>query len=142
MPGYKPFKMNMKSYGQGKNPIKMGHKEAPNKFLGGLIGKAKQMGSKMLKGNDGKFGAGDAARLALGPMGALAGGLFMKEKPTGKMGKAKPKKEELNEFGETRAQYIKRMEDMGLRKPDKKKPSPTKAGQTAGQIVRRERLMN
>jgi len=139
MPGYKPFKMKMKSYGQGKSPINMGHAKAPNKFLGGLIGKAKEMGGKMLKGKDGKFGVGDAARLAMGPMGALAGGLFMKEKPTGK-GKAKPKKEELNEFGETRAQYIKRMEEMGLRKPDKK--SPAKAGQTAGQIVRRERLMN
>tara|TARA_R100000773_G_C4185901_1_gene93711 strand:- start:77 stop:466 length:390 start_codon:yes stop_codon:yes gene_type:complete len=94
MPGYKPFKMNMKSYGQGKNPIKMGHKEAPNKFLGGLIGKAKQIGGKMLKGNDGKFGMGDAARLAMGPMGALAGVLFMKNNVLPEVNvKAKKKKE-------------------------------------------------
>ena len=53
MPGYKPFKMKMKSYGQGKSPMDMGHAKAPNKFLGGLIGKAKQMGGKMLKGKDG-----------------------------------------------------------------------------------------
>jgi|TARA_R100000479_G_scaffold149750_1_gene85329 hypothetical protein len=79
MPGYKPFKMKMKSYGQGKSPMDMGHAKAPNKFLGGLIGKAKEMGGRMLKGKDGKFGVGDAARLAMGPMGALAGGLFMKE---------------------------------------------------------------
>ena len=64
----------------------------------------------------------------------------MKEKPGAKTEMQKRKKEERNEFGETRAQYIKRMEEMGLRKPDKKKKSPTKAGQTAGQIVRRERL--
>jgi len=38
----------------------------------------------------------------------------------------KKEKEERNEFGETRAEYIKRMEEMGLRKPDPKTTPPAK----------------
>ncbi len=34
----------------------------------------------MLKGKDGKFGVGDVGRLALGPMGAVAGGLGLFKK--------------------------------------------------------------
>ena len=40
--------------------------------------------------------------------------------------KKKEKEEERNEFGETREQYIKRMEEMGLRKPDPKKKEEKK----------------
>lgn len=49
-------------------------------FLGGLMNKAKKFAGGMLKGKDGKFGVGDVGRLALGPMGAVAGGLGLFKK--------------------------------------------------------------
>ena len=106
-----------KDYSVDKGSHDHPHGESPNKFLGGMMGKIGKAAKGMLKGKDGKFGMGDVGRLALGPLGAAAGatGLFAKEE------EMKKDKEELNQFGETRAQYIKRMEDMGLREPDKKK---------------------
>lgn len=56
-------------------------------FMGKLLSKAKSFAGGVLKGKDGKFGVGDVGRLALGPMGAVAGGLglFKKgKKPTKK----------------------------------------------------------
>jgi hypothetical protein len=98
---------------------------SPNKFLGKV---AKGIGGALkgaVMGKDGKFGIGDVGRLAMGPLGAAAGatGLFAKKDQMQK--ETKKKEEERNEYGETRAEYIKRMEEMGLRKPDKKKV-PTK----------------
>ena len=100
---------------------------SPNKFLGGAlkgIGGALKKGlGGALKGKDGKFGIGDVGRLALGPMGAVAGatGLFMKE----------DNKDKRNQFGETPAEYKKRMVEMGLRSPDKMpKNTMKKAGKT------------
>jgi len=60
-------------------------------FLGGMLGKVAKGVGKFAKGaltgKDGKFGIGDVGRLALGPIGAVAGGagLFKKgQKPTKK----------------------------------------------------------
>jgi len=103
---------------------------SPNKFLGKI---AKGIGGALkgaVTGKDGKFGIGDVGRLALGPLGAAAGatGLFAKEEEMKKAKKAETKKEERNEWGETAAEYKKRMEEMGLRKPDapSKMKSPVK----------------
>tara|TARA_R100000742_G_C4267114_1_gene85274 strand:+ start:824 stop:1339 length:516 start_codon:yes stop_codon:yes gene_type:complete len=103
--------------------------ETPAKFLGGAFSKIKDIGSKMLKGKDGKFGWKDAGRLALGgPMLGGALGLMATEegmKAKKKIDKKKkntpppntpPPKGELNEWGETKEQYIARMKEMGLRK--------------------------
>ena len=99
--------------------------ETPTKFLRGAFSKIKDMGSKMLKGQDGKFGWKDAGRLALGGP-VLGGALGFMATEEGMEAKKKidkkNKKEELNEWGETPEQYKKRMEEMGLRKPD----APTK----------------
>lgn len=113
-----------KDYSVEKGSHNHPHGDSPNKFLGGMLKKIGGAAKGMLKGKDGKFGMGDVGRLALGPLGAAAGatGLFAKKD---QMQKETKKKEELNEFGETKAEYIKRMEEMGLRKPDKKKV-PTK----------------
>ena len=46
--------------------------------------------------------------------------------PVKNEGEKKKEKEKRNEFGETREEYIKRMEEMGLRKPDKKKKEEKK----------------
>ena len=78
-----PFKMKMKSYGQGKNPIQMG-KPSPAKGLFGKIGGAIK---GAITGKDGKFGLADAGRLALGPVGLAMGaarGMKMTEKASGK----------------------------------------------------------
>ena len=113
---------------------------SPNKFLGGALGKlGKGIGGALkgaLKGKDGKFGIGDVGRLAMGPLGAAAGatGLFAKEDQMKQVGnrsvmmKETKKKEERNQWGETPAEYKKRMEEMGLRKPDapSKMTSPAK----------------
>ena len=50
-------------------------------FFGGLAKKIGGAAKGALMGKDGKFGIGDVGRLALGPMGAVAGatGLFMKD---------------------------------------------------------------
>ena len=117
-----------KHYSVDKGSHNHPHGDSPNKFLGGALGKiGKGIGGALkgaIKGKDGKFGIGDVGRLAMGPLGAAAGatGLFAKKD---QMQKETKKKEERNEYGETRAEYIKRMEEMGLRKPDKKKV-PTK----------------
>ena len=79
-----PFKMKMKSYGQGKNPIQMGHSKSPAKGLFGKIGGAIK---GAITGKDGKFGLADAGRLALGPVGLAMGaarGMKMTEKASGK----------------------------------------------------------
>jgi len=90
MPNFKgksgggPFKMNMKSYGQGKNPIQMSHGKSPAKGLFGKIGGAIK---GAITGKDGKFGLADAGRLALGPVGLAMGaarGMKMTEKASGK----------------------------------------------------------
>jgi len=78
-----PFKMKMKSYGQGKSPIQMG-KASPAKGLFGKIGGAIK---GAITGKDGKFGLADAGRLALGPVGLAMGaarGMKMTEKASGK----------------------------------------------------------
>jgi len=102
-----------KDYSVDKGSHDHPHGDSPNKFLGGMMKKLGGAAKGMLKGKDGKFGIGDVGRLAMGPLGAAAGatGLFMKED-----------KEEKNQFGETPAEYKKRMVEMGLRSPDKKKP--------------------
>ena len=116
-------------------------KASPNKFLGGAlkgIGGALKKGlGGALKGKDGKFGIGDVGRLAMGPLGAAAGatGLFMKE----------DKKEKRNQFGETPAEYKKRMVEMGLRSPDKKevKKSVTKVmakGAASGGTMKKSKV--
>jgi len=69
-PGYAPFKMSMKSYGQGKSPLEM---NSPAK---GLFGKILGGAKKAISGK-GALGA------LVNPVGALASGgkgLFMKEK--------------------------------------------------------------
>ncbi len=90
MPNFKgksgggPFKMKMKSYGQGKNPIQMSHGKSPAKGLFGKIGGAIK---GAITGKDGKFGLADAGRLALGPVGLAMGaarGMKMTEKASGK----------------------------------------------------------
>ena len=67
---YKPFKMNMKSYGQGKSPLEM---NSPAKGLfGKILGGAKDAIS-----GKGALGA------VINPVGAIASkgkGLFMKHK--------------------------------------------------------------
>lgn len=66
-----------------KDGATTGKSAAP--FLGGLIKKAGKFAKGMVTGKDGKFGIGDVGRLALGPVGAVAGGagLFKKgQKPT------------------------------------------------------------
>lgn len=50
-----------------------------NKFLGGAIRGIGKMAKGALTGSDGKFNLKDVGRLALGPVGALAGGLLSKK---------------------------------------------------------------
>ena len=74
---YAPFKMKMKSYGQGKSPLEM---NSPAKGLfGKILGGAKDAIS-----GKGALGA------VINPVGAIASkgkGLFMKEKYNKKQGK-------------------------------------------------------
>jgi len=70
---------------------KPGKPAPPTKFLGGLLGKVKDVGGRMLKGKDGKFGWGDAARLATGGIGGAAAGLFYKEEEAKKNTNTKKK---------------------------------------------------
>jgi len=89
---------------------------SPNKFLGGLLKKAKGgiMGKVL---NPLSMLPGKAGEMA-GKIGG--GGLFVKEEEMKKAKKTETKKEELNEWGETPEQYKKRMIADGFRKPDKK----------------------
>jgi hypothetical protein len=92
-----------KDYSVDKGSHDHPHGDSPNKFLGGMM---KKLGGAA----KGMFKDKGAGALLGGPLGA-ATGLFMKED-----------KEEKNQFGETPAEYKKRMVEMGLRSPDKKKP--------------------
>jgi len=96
---------------------------SPNKFLGGMLKKIGGAAKGALMGKDGKFGIKDAGRLALGPLGAIGGatGLFTKEDQMKKETKKKEEKVERNQWGETPAEYKKRVQEMGLAKPEKKK---------------------
>lgn len=52
----------------------------PTAFLGKLAKGIGKFAGGVIKGKDGKFGVGDVGRLALGPMGAVAGGLGLFKK--------------------------------------------------------------
>mgnify|MGYP003128845072 CR=1 FL=1 len=66
----------------------------------------------------------DAQRKAVHASKAESGAKYAS--PVKNEGEKKKEKEKRNEFGETREEYIKRMEEMGLRKPDKKKKEEKK----------------
>lgn len=63
-----------------KDGATTGETQPPTAFLGKLAKGIGKFAGGVIKGKDGKFGVGDVGRLALGPMGAVAGGLGLFKK--------------------------------------------------------------
>jgi len=80
-PGYAPFKMGMKEYGKGKNPIQMNIAEAKQPMQANSP--AKGLFSKIGGAIKGAVAGKGVAGALVNPVGAIASGgkgLFMKEK--------------------------------------------------------------
>tara|TARA_Y100000401_G_scaffold79074_1_gene64626 strand:+ start:2812 stop:3120 length:309 start_codon:yes stop_codon:yes gene_type:complete len=86
-PGYAPFKMGMKEYGKGKNPIQMSIAEAKQPMAPAapmqMNSPAKGLFSKIGGAIKGAVAGKGVAGALVNPVGAIASGgkgLFMKEK--------------------------------------------------------------